>query len=150
MENCRRRKVVGDWSDTGTLRSSSLHGYVSKNGQFTSLDDPGVTGTAAREINNANQVVGISLDKKLNDHGFILMGGVYQKFNFPGSSLTDGNGINDQGMIVAATSTATASNTATRHGFSRTLRSTDVWVRCLHVLRHGGLSIHPKTALRRE
>ena len=93
-------RVVGDWSDSGTLRSGSLHGYIFNNGQFTSFDDPGVTGTAPREINSVNQVVGISLDKKLNDHGFILMGGVYQGFDFPGSSFTDGNGINDQGMIV--------------------------------------------------
>jgi hypothetical protein len=57
---------------------------------------------APREIDTANQVIGIYLDKKSNDHGFILMGGVYQGFDFPGSSFTDGNGINDQGMIVGS------------------------------------------------
>lgn len=95
-------RIVGDWSDTGTLRSGSLHGYIFKDGKFTSFDDPGVIGTAAREINGANQVIGISLDKKLNDHGFVVVGGAYQGFNFPESSFTDGNGINDQGMVVGS------------------------------------------------
>ena len=36
------------------------------------------------------------------EHGFVVINGSYSGFDFPGSGLTDGNAINDSGLIVGA------------------------------------------------
>jgi hypothetical protein len=95
--------VVGDWSEHGSLQSGSLHGYILHAGEFRSIDLPDVLGTAPRKINLVGQLIGIYLnDKKLVDHAFVLSGGVQYLFDFPGSTSTDGNALNDSGLVVGS------------------------------------------------
>ena len=97
--------IVGDWSSNGNF---FVHGYTLHNGQFTSFDFPDARLTASREINANGQMVGIYQSKLLNggtsapgrEHGFVVINGSYSGFDFPGSGLTDGNAINDSGLIV--------------------------------------------------
>jgi probable HAF family extracellular repeat protein len=97
--------IVGDWSTNGNLY---VHGYVLRAGQFTSFDFPDARLTASRETNVSGQMVGIYQTKLLNggtsnpgrEHGFVVVNGSYTGFDFPGSALTDGNAINDSGLIV--------------------------------------------------
>jgi hypothetical protein len=101
--------VVGDWSEHGALQSGSLHGYVLHAGEFRSIDLPDVLGTASRKVNPAGQLIGIYIsDQKLVekqvglDHAFLLSGGVQYLFDFPGSTSTDGNALNDSGLVVGS------------------------------------------------
>jgi hypothetical protein len=104
--------VVGDWSEHGSLQSGSLHGYILHAGEFRSIDLPDVLGTAPRKVNLAGQLIGIYLnDKKLPgsatsatmvDHAFVLSGGVQYLFDFPGAISTDGNALNDSGLVVGS------------------------------------------------
>jgi hypothetical protein len=99
--------IVGDWSSNGNF---FVHGYTLHNGQFTSFDFPDARLTASREINANGQMVGIYQSKLLNggtsapgrEHGFVVINGSYSGFDFPGSGLTDGNAINDSGLIVGS------------------------------------------------
>ena len=97
--------IVGDWSSNGNFY---VHGYILHAGQFTSFDFPDSRLTASRKINTSGQMIGIYQSKLLNggtsspgrEHGFVLVNGSYSSFDFPGSALTDGNAINDAGLIV--------------------------------------------------
>jgi uncharacterized membrane protein len=97
--------IVGDWSSNGNFY---VHGYILHAGQFTSFDFPNSRLTASRKINSSGQMIGIYQSKLLNggtsgpgrEHGFVLVDGSYSSFDFPGSALTDGNAINDAGLIV--------------------------------------------------
>jgi hypothetical protein len=97
--------IVGDWSSNGNFY---VHAYILHAGQFTSFDFPDSRLTASRKINSSGQMIGIYQSKLLNggtsspgrEHGFVLVNGSYSGFDFPGSALTDGNAINDAGLIV--------------------------------------------------
>lgn len=111
--------IVGDWSSNGNF---FVHGYTLHNGQFTSFDFPDARLTASREINASGQMVGIYQSKLLSggtsnpgrEHGFVIVGGSYSGFDFPGSGLTDGNAINDSGLIVGAY----IDSSGAEHGFT--------------------------------
>jgi hypothetical protein len=66
-------------------------------------------------------MVGIYQSKLLNhssrpgrEHGFVLVNDSYSGFDFPGSALTDGNAINDSGMIVGSY----IDSTGAEHGYT--------------------------------
>ena len=71
-------------------------------------------------------MVGIYQSKLLNggtsnpgrEHGFVLINGSYSSFDFPGSALTDGNAINDTGLIVGGYNDSSGK----RHGYTAALR----------------------------
>jgi hypothetical protein len=110
--------IIGDWSRNGALHSGSVRGYVLSGDQFASVDVPGALLAAAREANARGQMVGIWVDKKFRDHGFVRVAGSYGLFDFPGSSFTDGNAINDQGVVVGSYLDASGAE----HGFSAALQ----------------------------
>jgi len=117
--------VVGDWSEGGkALQSGSVHGYILHAGEFRSIDLPDVLGTSARKVNLAGQLIGIYLnDKKLPgsatsatmvDHAFVISGGVQYLFDFPGSTSTDSNAVNDSGLVVGSY----ADSSGREHGYT--------------------------------
>ncbi len=56
-----------------------------------------------RGINNRGQVVGDYGDPNgTNNHGFVLSGGKFGVFDYPGTISTQGYGINDSGQIVGS------------------------------------------------
>ena len=71
-------------------------------------------------------MVGIYQSKLLNggtsnpgrEHGFVLVNGSYSSFDFRGSALTDGNAINDVGLIVGGYTDSGGK----RHGYAGVLR----------------------------
>ena len=114
--------IVGDWSTNATLIGSqhieSVHGYILRDGEFTSFDVPGALNTGSREMNASGQVVGIYSDQKFVEHGFVLAGGSYSRFDLPDSMWTDGNAINDHGLIVGSY----GDSAGVEHGFVASLK----------------------------
>lgn len=97
--------IVGDWSSNGALNSGSLFSYIFRYGQYSSLSFPGALGTAVRDINATDQLIGILLDKKCViplGHGFVRVNGHYSCFDFPGSACTNAQGLNNSGVLVGA------------------------------------------------
>lgn len=99
--------IVGRYSDAQTAE----HGFLFRDGQFTTIDFPGAL-THALGINNAGHVVGRYSDDSGN-HGFLHIGGNFTTIDPPGSVFTEANGINDAGEIVGAYFDSGGS----RHGF---------------------------------
>jgi probable HAF family extracellular repeat protein len=102
--------IVGWYSDP-----FNYHGFIYKNGVFTTVDFPGADYTEAMGINDSGDVVGIyNLPATPGDgHGFLLHQGVFTTIDFPGSAYTQVTGINNAGTIVGYYPDA-KSNT---HGF---------------------------------
>jgi uncharacterized membrane protein len=100
--------IVGDWSTNATLIGSqhieSVHGYILRDGEFTSFDVP-------RALNTGS-------DQKFVEHGFVLAAGSYSRFDFPDSMWTDGNAINDHGLIVGSY----GDSAGVEHGFAASLK----------------------------
>src|SRR6516225_2219950 len=77
---------------------------------FNTFDDPAAfPGTTyAYGVNDTGQIVGWYYDRSGNggNHGFLLSGGTYTTFNYPGAMSSHGTpvtfayGINDLGQIV--------------------------------------------------
>lgn len=82
------------------------HGFVLKNGSFTTIDAPftGATNTVAAGINNRGEVVGSYQDATGSAHGFTLKNGVFTSIDFPGPDVVDtvASAINDAGTIVGS------------------------------------------------
>ena len=115
-------EIVGDRSTKaalwGSQHSGAVHGYILRDGDFTSIDVPGALLTSSREMNASGQVVGIYLDKRFGEHGFVLAGGSYSGFDLPDAMWTDGNTINDHGLIVGSYS----DSAGVEHGFAASLK----------------------------
>jgi uncharacterized membrane protein len=103
-------QVVGTYRDKFGMEKR--HGFVWK-GTFinTTINVPGdddVSGTVAFGINDLGEIVGDYVARRppsLADgkrHGFLLSQGTYTTFDPPGSILTVGEGINNDGVIVGA------------------------------------------------
>ncbi|MGA2889565.1 MAG: hypothetical protein ABSE51_16070 [Terracidiphilus sp.] len=101
-----RGDVVGAYQinpdPLGNPTTAGQHGFVLKNGTYTTIDVPfpGATSTGAVGINNHGVIVGSYSDGSF--HGFVLRRGVFTSFDFPGPNAVDtsANGINDEGTIV--------------------------------------------------
>jgi uncharacterized membrane protein len=84
-------------------RALPSSGYV-----YTTLDAPSAgtgafEGTAPVGINDLGQIVGSYIDAKFTTNGFLLSGGTYTTYDYPGSnqfSSTVLNGVNDLGQAV--------------------------------------------------
>jgi hypothetical protein len=70
-------------SYTGT--SGVTHGFVLKDGVFTTIDPPGSTSTTPNWISPQGTIVGGYNDASGVPHGFILEGGQYTTVDFPGA-----------------------------------------------------------------
>ena len=82
---------------------------------FTPIDVPGATSTAARSINDANQIVG-SFTDSAGTHGFVLSGGSFSTIDVPEATASFGtfaSGVNDADQIVGDYFVATGQ----QHGF---------------------------------
>jgi probable HAF family extracellular repeat protein len=93
-------QVVGSFAD---FNAHQDHGFLLTSGQFSFLDVPASTGTAARGINNLSQVVGnygVGSGGESTQYGFLLAGSTYTTLLFPGSDFTRASGINDRGLVV--------------------------------------------------
>jgi hypothetical protein len=114
-----RGQVVGLYADTepdagGSLPPNSIHGFVWTRGSVRKIDVRGAIGTAAFDINDRGEVVGIYADPKEGDpkgttHGFRLRNGVFTTIDPPGAVDIDGTpgfqataplGINNRGQVV--------------------------------------------------
>jgi hypothetical protein len=110
--------VVGFYTDTvGEL----FHGYLLKNGTYTTIDFPGALyGTFAGGGNPENDVTGAynytSSCTADCGHAFVLSNGVYTSFDYPGATFSEGTGINPASVIVGLF--VDSSNSV--HGFVRT------------------------------
>jgi uncharacterized membrane protein len=112
--------IVGDYFDNFLHQ----HGFVDKDGVFTTLDFPGATRTFAAGINSSGAIVGAYIDTA-GEHGFLLNNGVYSAIDFPLSIDTAAFGVNDGGDV---TGTFIDANHLT-HGFiysSGAFRQVDV------------------------
>jgi uncharacterized membrane protein len=114
-----RGQVVGLYGDTepdasGSLPPNSIHGFVWSKGSVRKIDVPGAIGSAAFDINDRGEVVGIYADPKEGDpkgttHGFRLRKGEFTTIDPPGAVDIDGTpgfqataplGINNRGQVV--------------------------------------------------
>jgi probable HAF family extracellular repeat protein len=80
---------------------------------FTPVDVPGAIFTFAFGINNADQIVGSSVDASSTSPAFLDSGGSFSLFAVPLAAGSDANGINDAGHIVGTFS----DNNGFLHGF---------------------------------
>jgi uncharacterized membrane protein len=70
----RRGDIVSFYCDAAPCRvdNGSEHGFLLSRGEFTAIDFPGATWTAAFGINRRRDIVGSYLDTGGNVHGFLL------------------------------------------------------------------------------
>jgi len=111
-------EIVGYYLTFG-LRS---HGFLLRRGQFSTYDFTSANCCSDfHAVNNHGQVVGFG-----GNAGFLFSGGGFSSISFPGSTLTNPEGINNSGTIVGRT---IVSNTVTgfilnKDGFSLIANST--------------------------
>src|SRR5262249_31917191 len=92
--------VVGEFAGAETE-----HGYVLRNGTFTTIDFPGSLFSQAFAINVNGVIVGdYAADNGTGNgntqHGYVLASGTFTSIDFPGAAFTTARGINSQGDIV--------------------------------------------------
>jgi uncharacterized membrane protein len=98
----------GDIVGVYTTNGFNSHGFLLRNGTFTTIDVPGAVfpepptsgGTVATAINPQGDIVGYYNDSTGTFRGFLLSGGTFTTINVPGSALTVLLGINARGDIV--------------------------------------------------
>jgi probable HAF family extracellular repeat protein len=90
-------QVVGEYT-TGF----EIHGFLYQNGTYADVKFHGAQLTQLRGINNAGDMVGAIASKKFNSGQYfgVLLSGTDRVLDFPGSTATFANGINDLGYIV--------------------------------------------------
>jgi probable HAF family extracellular repeat protein len=96
--------VVGAWYDF----SFTEHGFVYKDGTFTSFDYPNATGTSPEGISPSGTVVGSYTDSNYVTHGFtyeVNAAGkpVFKSYDFPGGSTTSLAGVVPGGKLFGVT-----------------------------------------------
>ncbi len=99
-------KIVGAYRTSDQRR----HGYLWRNGVFTSFNVPNdhpVLGTVPLGINDRSEIVGNYvagsggiLGPNDGRHGFLLSKDVYTQLDYPGAAFTVAQGINNEGEIV--------------------------------------------------
>jgi probable HAF family extracellular repeat protein len=88
--------IVGFYDD-----ASGRHGFLFKNGEFTSIVFPGSSVTTLEDINDKGQIVGLYVDGNATLHSFMLDDGVFNTIDVPFTSVFTGvSGINDFGEFV--------------------------------------------------
>jgi uncharacterized membrane protein len=93
-----RGDIVGQYVDT----TGRGHGYLLRNGVFTTIDVPDSSVTVAAGIAPNGDIVGRFNDAALPRarHGFLLRDGVFTTIDVPGAILTEVDDINASGDIV--------------------------------------------------
>jgi probable HAF family extracellular repeat protein len=93
-----RGEIVGSFGDAQGRR----HGYVLRNGTFTTLDFPaqGVIETGAKGINDRGEVAGFYVQSGADIHGFVWRRGTFTQIDVPGADITYVHGINNRGQVV--------------------------------------------------
>lgn len=89
-------EVVGAFEDS----DGAVHGYVLRDGTFTTNDFPGATLTFNGGSNAAGAIVGEYIDTAGVAHSFLLNDGTYTSFDPPGATSSDATGINPSGVTV--------------------------------------------------
>lgn len=91
--------------DPGPGVRTVQHGYVLKNGVFTTVDPPAANwaGTVIARNNAQGDVAGWWWTTTPTvSYGFTIRAGVLTNLSYPGASNTFGNGINNQGDVVGS------------------------------------------------
>jgi probable HAF family extracellular repeat protein len=91
-----RGDVVGRYDDFNGV----VHGFLLRNGTFTTIDVPGASFTSARAINARGDIAGRMQDAGGIDHAFLLHDGQFTQIDFPGAVSTIGRGINNAGDVT--------------------------------------------------
>jgi len=78
-----------------------FHGFVLSDGQITTIDAPGgaATYTNAVGIDSRGEIVGRYIVNGVT-HAYLLSGGQFSAFDYPGATFTGGTAINLRGDIV--------------------------------------------------
>jgi probable HAF family extracellular repeat protein len=101
-----RGQVVGEYY----LPDGSVHGYLWRNGRFTTIDGPQGAGAAATDINNRGQILGVHAPGGVDElRGFLLTRGRYETFDAPGR-YDQPFGLNNRGQIVVSTTDGPLTN----------------------------------------
>ncbi len=94
--------VVGFYTDS----AGKTHGFLLKEGNFTTIDYPGAVRTAAMGINSQGDIVGVHYEdptripNSIGAHGYLLQQGVFTPVDYPGKYGALPVRINDAGQIV--------------------------------------------------
>ncbi len=91
-----RGDIVGNYHDA----SGVTHGFLLRQGAFSTIDFPGASFTASRAINARGDIVGRVLGPGGDEHGFLLRDGNFTQIDYPGASATTARGINNAGDIT--------------------------------------------------
>ena len=88
---------VGNYRVVGEIQ----HGFLYDSGTFVTIDVPGASLTAPRDINNRDQIMG-SYEDNTGRHGFLYDSGLFTTIDVPFQNAEDTipSGINDHGDIV--------------------------------------------------
>jgi uncharacterized membrane protein len=93
--------VVGTYVNS----AGSSVGFLFKNKKYKDIPGPkGAIASIANAINDHGDIVGAYLDSSAVQHGYVLKGTKYTTLDPPGTSSPAGNGINNKGNVVIATS----------------------------------------------
>jgi len=93
--------MIAVWEDSSGNVNSSL--YDPSTGKFTEINVPGAILTSADFINNLNQIVYAWEDSSDLFHGAVrTAAGKFIQFDDPDGTNTQGDAINDAGLIVGA------------------------------------------------
>jgi probable HAF family extracellular repeat protein len=104
--------VVGEYTD----RTGTIHGFRWERGRFTTVDGPRGKPGALVEINDRGQMLGL-FGPDDAARGFLLSGGAYATFAFPGTRFTIPYGLNNRGQIVGAATSENPNLATEAQGF---------------------------------
>jgi probable HAF family extracellular repeat protein len=92
-----RGDIVGGYEDAEHVR----HGFLLRNGVFSSIDVPGASSTlGARSINARGDIVGNFEGTDGVQHGYLLRDGQFTQIDYPGASGSALLGINNAGDVT--------------------------------------------------
>jgi uncharacterized membrane protein len=91
-----RGDIVGRYDDS----EGNTHGFLLRQGVFSTIDFPHASFTVARAINARGEIVGRTIDLQGNEHGFLLRDGRFSRIDYPEAAATTARGINNAGDIT--------------------------------------------------
>jgi uncharacterized membrane protein len=97
------RNIVGFFADS----SGVFHGFLLDSGGSHQLDVPGSFGTTARAITDNGLIVGDYSPDNITTACYVLNGGTFSTFSFPGQSLNACTGISRRGDVLGYYTTTT-------------------------------------------
>jgi uncharacterized membrane protein len=105
-----RGDIVGGYFDG----AGNAHGFLYNDGNVTTIDFPGASGTFAFGINDRREIIGVYADAA-GQHAFSLRKGVFKNTDLPGGVSTTPFSINDFSEVVGQF--ATVANSPAGHGY---------------------------------